>query len=215
MKRRHAVTLLLVGVFCFGVVQPVRADWLLLRNVYDGAFTVPVLSWYYFSFTAAANQKIVFDFTVTAGGNLDIDFFICDETNYNVWSSGGVASVYMRRDRTVSLSDEFTLPSGGRWYIVFSNVFSLISTKTVSASIDLYYWEPMGPTYWNTVIMASIVVVIIVITIVVIIFLVKRSRRSPVTPSEPPQVTQKAVCLHCNQNLAGNETFCGNCGEKV
>jgi hypothetical protein len=49
-----------------------------------------------------------------------VDFFICDETNYNLWDSGGTATGYsVETDMYHASIDTFEIPTSGVWYVVF------------------------------------------------------------------------------------------------
>ncbi len=49
-----------------------------------------------------------------------VDFFICDDANYNIWYAGGTADVYAaQEDMHVANIDAFTIPTTGVWHILF------------------------------------------------------------------------------------------------
>ncbi len=49
-----------------------------------------------------------------------VDFFICDDANYNIWYSGGSANVFAQEvDMHVANIDAFTIPTTGVWHILF------------------------------------------------------------------------------------------------
>lgn len=66
-----------------------------------------------------ANYVIYVSFEITSG--LDIDFFICDEENYDLWSDGQGAIAYRIHENVGSYSTSFSVPSDGEWRVVFSN----------------------------------------------------------------------------------------------
>lgn len=66
-----------------------------------------------------------------------VDFFICDETNYGIWDSGGTADVFNLKDDYHAASiDSFTVPTAGRWYCIFSAIGEG-DTVTLSFGINL------------------------------------------------------------------------------
>ena len=66
-----------------------------------------------------------------------LDFFICDETNYLTWDSGGSATGYsIETDMHSTPIDTFTVPTTGVWYIVFYAA-SEGDTVTFSFGIEL------------------------------------------------------------------------------
>ena len=71
----------------------------------------------------------------SSGDDQIITFFICDQANYDLWSSGQSASVYHLQENVASYSFEFRIPSDDTWYFVFRN-YALFLTKTIN--FDLY-----------------------------------------------------------------------------
>ena len=68
-------------------------------------------------------------FEVTSGN--DIDFFICDEENYNLWVNGQSASVYLLQQRIGSYSWSFRIPHTDTWHFIYSNEYSIVTSKHV------------------------------------------------------------------------------------
>jgi len=90
---------------------------------------------YYQSAGLTQFHKIHIDFTVTSGGNRDIDFFVADEVNYYKWKSGETASTYLSKDRITSFDTEWKGPKTDTWYFVYDNSFSWITHKQISTII--------------------------------------------------------------------------------
>ncbi|TFF89396.1 MAG: hypothetical protein EU549_00735, partial [Promethearchaeota archaeon] len=66
----------------------------------------------------------------------EIDFFICDQANYDIWSGGGTATVYNLKENYVSASwGSFVIPTGGTWYCVY-NANDSPDSVTFSAYMD-------------------------------------------------------------------------------
>lgn len=91
------------------------------------------------SATLVEGRRIHIDFEVTSGGNLDINFFVADEVNYYKWKSGETASVYLSNDRITSLETDWIVPYTDKWYFVYDNSFSLITSKEVSTYISEHW----------------------------------------------------------------------------
>lgn len=89
--------------------------------------------------TLIEGRRIHIDFEVTSGGNLDINFFVADEVNYYKWKSGETASVYLSRSRITSLETDWMVPYTDKWYFVYDNSFSLITSKEVSTHISEHW----------------------------------------------------------------------------
>ncbi|MFW9965258.1 MAG: Ig-like domain-containing protein [Candidatus Sifarchaeia archaeon] len=78
------------------------------------------------------------NFAVTSpdsGPDQIIDFFICDEENFNLWDGGETASVYHLEQNVADYSFEFRVPSSDTWYFVFKN-WGLFVSKEID--VDLY-----------------------------------------------------------------------------
>ncbi|MDF1539766.1 MAG: zinc ribbon domain-containing protein [Candidatus Thorarchaeota archaeon] len=66
-----------------------------------------------------------------------VTFFICDETNFDIWESGGTADVYgLKSDYHQANIDSFTAPTTGVWYFVFS-ALDEADTVTISVGIEI------------------------------------------------------------------------------
>ncbi|MHA1863264.1 MAG: hypothetical protein ACTSWA_05805, partial [Candidatus Thorarchaeota archaeon] len=90
---------------------------------------------------------IVYD-TFAAGTDIDghfstffstdgLDFFICDQENFNQWDAGSSATGFsIETDMHQSSIDEFTIPTAGVWYCVFVATDE-VDTVTFSFGIDV------------------------------------------------------------------------------
>lgn len=87
--------------------------------------------WWYLSGNLAAGTEISGHFSTffTTDG---VDFFICNEENYEIWDSDGSATVYgLRENYHQSAIAAFTVPTSGVWYLVWS---ALDQADTISLS---------------------------------------------------------------------------------
>jgi hypothetical protein len=101
-------------------------------------FVVPVLGQQYVSWSLYQSNGIYGSFQVTSpasGADQIIDFFICDQDNYNLWDSGKSASVYQLQENIGSYSFHFKIPHDDTWYFVFKN-HAVLTSKTIN--LDLY-----------------------------------------------------------------------------
>lgn len=89
----------------------------------------------------SSGTQLGIHFEVTSGGNLDVDFFVADDTNYWKWRAGETASVYLSRTRITTLDVNWTVPESDTWYFVWDNSFSIITSKGVTAQITRYWTE--------------------------------------------------------------------------
>jgi hypothetical protein len=69
-------------------------------------------------------DKVNIDFTVTSGGDLDVDF-ICKKGE----------NIILSLDRVNSYNGTVTIPDDGPYYFIWDNSFSVLTTKTVSAKL--------------------------------------------------------------------------------
>jgi hypothetical protein len=71
-----------------------------------------------------------------------IDFFICDEDNFNNYmSSQSFEGFEINQNSTANYID-FILPSSDSWYAVFSNEEKLITTQELQVNMELYQNVP-------------------------------------------------------------------------
>lgn len=101
-------------------------------------FVIPILGDYSISWALSQTDGIYGDFEVTvpsSGVDQIIDFFICDQANFDLWDSGETASVYHNQDNVGSYSFNFRVPYADTWHFVFKN-YALFLSKTIN--LDLY-----------------------------------------------------------------------------
>lgn len=91
-------------------------------------------SWYRWYGTMTSGTKLsgFFETSVATEG---IDFLICDDTNYDLYSAGQSANVYSLKQNMHYASYSFTLPYDDDWYVVFSNRDGS-SSVTVDMALD-------------------------------------------------------------------------------
>jgi len=67
-----------------------------------------------------------------------IDFFICDEDNFNEYMSAQSFEAFEINQNSSANTIDFVLPSSDSWYAVFSNEEKLSTTQELQANIKLY-----------------------------------------------------------------------------
>ena len=107
------------------------------------SFNVPALSHIAYSGIFYSGKVLHITFTVTEGGNKDIDFRVMDEVNYWKMRAGEAYEYYVvpSRSRVTSLDIEWVPPSGEKIYFVWDNSFSLFTSKSISAYFTLEWTE--------------------------------------------------------------------------
>ena len=83
--------------------------------------------WYYVYMNLDDGDTIYVEIEVTSG--TEIDFFICDQENYDIWASYRSATGYRSREDVGSISTSYTVSSSGTWYAVFINSDSVTSKR--------------------------------------------------------------------------------------
>lgn len=141
MKREAIICVLLVIVMAPALVQAAApAQENDIRPLDDLDIWVDQLSWYNYYWTYLyEDDEIHVSFEVTFG--MDIDFFICDGENYDLWIDGQSSIAYRIADNVGSYSTIFTVPSDGEWHIVFSNDDRLFR-KHIEGTIKIQYPAP-------------------------------------------------------------------------
>jgi len=83
---------------------------------------------------------------VKSGGNLDINFYVMDEPNYNKWKAGESASPEISRTSITTYDSDWVVPYDGTWYFVYDNTYGSAS-KDVSAIVTKHWTE----TYYRQI----------------------------------------------------------------
>lgn len=117
---------LILSLFFLGLVLPilVSAATPTDRTGFIPEFDVDVWvdgwSWYtVYVPSLDTGDNIYVEVEVTSGAG--IDFFICDQTNYDILIGLGEPYAYGQQEDVGSVSTSFSVPSSGTWYCVFLN----------------------------------------------------------------------------------------------
>jgi hypothetical protein len=86
-------------------------------------------SYHYYYPTREAGTGYYGHFETSSGG---IDFFICDQENFDLWTSGYSASVYERHPSAGSADWDFIIPTTGTWYFMYDNTDDWLYQKHVT-----------------------------------------------------------------------------------
>lgn len=100
-------------------------------------FTVKAGTIYFVRFNVETTGRVVGRFQVSGGQGNDIQAVITDADNFENWRNGHQARVLYQTDKTTIGNIDVPIGRPGTYYIGFNNNFSLLSDKTVSASILL------------------------------------------------------------------------------
>jgi hypothetical protein len=139
------------------------------------------------------------DITTVSGGNLDIDFYVFDKNNYDLWSGGQQSLKYVYIYRASSGQHfSFTTDKEADYYFVFSNPVLLFgSDRSITWSAS-YEYKPYAPF--------AIPILVLLVAI----------GTALVTGTYLIDVRQKMkklrTCPNCNQKVPIEKTICPHCG---
>ncbi|HZY46776.1 MAG TPA: hypothetical protein VFE96_03160 [Candidatus Bathyarchaeia archaeon] len=112
-------------------------------NIVNGLITVRPGTYNYYQFTVpvgATSTALGGSFSVSGGTGNNIEVLVMDQSNYNNWKSGYQASKFYDSGQVTSGTLTASLPTGGVYYLVYSNIFSSSTTKSVQTTAYLYYF---------------------------------------------------------------------------
>lgn len=104
------------------------------RKIVTGSFTVPAAKFSEAKFTLTKESRLTGQFQASGGAGNDIQAFILDEAAYANWRKGGQVEAWYNSGTQTTGDIDVSLMAGA-YYIIFSNVFSVITPKTITASI--------------------------------------------------------------------------------
>jgi hypothetical protein len=111
-------------------------------NIVNGTITVPANDYvaYVANVTSSMdNVHLSGNFTASGGSGNDIKVYVMNETNYINWSNGHQSTAYYASGQTTTGSFNVSISTSGKYYVVYDNTFSIISSKNVSTHVDLTY----------------------------------------------------------------------------
>lgn len=114
-------------------LPPVQSSGTQIAN---GLYKIPPGKYQYFTFTSSCTGTLSGSFAAQAALGNDIIAYVMDQSSFSQYSSGSSASTYYNSGKVSSASFHISLGSG-TYYIVLSNTYSMLSTKTVD--IQAYY----------------------------------------------------------------------------
>lgn len=85
------------------------------------------------------SARVVGQFQAAGGYGNDIQAVIAEETEFQNWINGHAARVLYSTPKTTTGSINLPITEPGTFCLAFSNRFSLVSAKTVTADIELRY----------------------------------------------------------------------------
>jgi hypothetical protein len=113
-------------------------------RVVSGSITVPAGRHLDFRFdvdpSTMRDARMVGHFLCIGGAGNDIVAVLAEEKEFGKWIDGQVANVYYTSQGKVTTGSlDVSIRRPGTYYLSFSNTFSALTAKTISAEIDLRY----------------------------------------------------------------------------
>jgi len=166
----------------------------------------------FFPFILMQNEVLKIEFEVTDGGNKDVDFYILDSENYNKWENDTSFTYLVFRNRAVYANINFVAPDDDLFYIIFSNSFSIITSKTVEIDFTL---NPISNNGMDVplVLVPLIVIISAVVILTLVTIFIKNKRRLPPKEVLISKTQEKITEVQVNQMPV--KLFCPLCGEKI
>jgi hypothetical protein len=87
----------------------------------------------------ATDIHVVGRFKVIAGGDRDIAVYVLDAKGFDSWQAGRKAFFHYESRRANTDIFNVKLPTGGTYYLMFDNSFSIRSPKSVEVDVELIY----------------------------------------------------------------------------
>ncbi len=166
-----------------------------------------------------------------------LDFFICDQENFDLWDSGYSSTGYsIETDMYQSSIDLFTIPTEGIWYCVFI-ADAEVDTVTFSFGIDIDTSGAIAGTTTTGEVQASPImlgIVTAVFLVIILVCVVSKRRKGDSGPQQtfdhytaPPsspassgtikEVTTRVlvVCPYCGAKNEQGILTCHNCDAEL
>lgn len=113
-------------------------------NLVNGTITVKAGSYYNapFSITSAmTNSSVTGSFTASGGSGNDIIALVLDDMSFTNWINGHQVSALYNSGQLTTANISVSIATPGTYHLVFSNEFSVISSKQVSTSVNLQWYQ--------------------------------------------------------------------------
>lgn len=99
----------------------------------ESALHIPAGQYHYVSFTVEDERLCLLTGRVLGltGGREDVEIYVLDEDGFVNWKNGTAGYAVFESGRTAATTLDIPLPGPGRYHMVLSNTFSVVSDKTV------------------------------------------------------------------------------------
>lgn len=100
------------------------------------AFTIPAGGYSFYPFVIRKNGVLFGRFQATGGGGNDVEVFVLGQDEFTNWKNGHSVDTSYNSGR-ITVSNISVELSSGSYFLVFSNTFSVVTPKAVTANIFL------------------------------------------------------------------------------
>ena len=113
------------------------------KKLLSGEYVVKAGEYRHVTFTfnpeKMENARVIGRFHASGGSGNDIEAVLADESEFENWVNADEARVLYSTGKITNGKIDVPITQPGTYYLVFSNVFSLLADKEVSADIELRY----------------------------------------------------------------------------
>jgi hypothetical protein len=166
----------------------------------------------FFPFDLTQNNILKIEFEVTDGGNKDVDFYILDSENYDKWNNSESFTYLVFRNRALYANINFIVPNNGTFYVIFSNSFSIITSKTVEIDFTINP-ESINGVDFPLALVSLILIISIGVIVVLITLIIKYNRKK--APKELFINKNQEKIIEVQDNQISEKFFCQLCGEEI
>ncbi len=112
-------------------------------NLINGNIVITPGDYYDIPFSVDTGEmqdiKVVGSFEASGGSSNDIEAAILDDMTFINWINGQQGTALYNSGKITLAEIDVSITTSGKYHLVFSNTFSTVSSKTVSAKVDLHW----------------------------------------------------------------------------
>ena len=219
MRTRLTLTLLVIVLQIW--IVPVIASTQVTSSIEPKSkidIWIDALSFYVFYGNYEEDGVFYVDFEVTFG--TDVDFYICDSSEYTKMVDGQSYYAYDIHENVGSLSTSFTVPYDDTWYIIFSND-DLLFRRHVEGSLS--YSAPRDTSSIADTAIISIFVIMATVGICLLAYVTgyiktQNNTGQATSNNRTTKTTEKwgTYCPNCGyRGITPADQFCRKCGHRL
>ena len=155
------------------------------------------------AFHLPADARVWGQLNTVSGGHGDIDFYVFDKSNYDLWSNvqTSVKYVYIYRANS-GAQFSFRTDKEADYYFVFSNPVGGILGSDRSVNWSAWYeYKPYAP-YALPILVSLVVVGILLVAVPYVLQLARKMEKLRTCPNCSQRVPiEKPICPHCGYDI--------------